>query len=307
MKIWDNVIIGAGLSGLILARRLVESGREVLVIEKSKSVGGRMATRRDGDATFDHGAQHTSLFFAQYFNDGFWKPWFSSDGEIKFSVNQGINKVGKHLAQGLEIRLNEKVVNLKSDGHTTIYLESGDIVSARKIYLTCPVPQSVDLLKAAHISYPEILDQIQYAQALVGLFRLDSECEYIKNFTFAENVGLGIFSVSNQQSKGVSESLAFTVVMDPKFSENYFDKDDAGNLFLIENCFASFLMSKFNINEFDFTIIRSQLKKWKYSHPLNNLGVDYLALSEKNIFLIGDGFAGGSLAKTAASALAVPI
>lgn len=307
MKIWDNIIIGAGLSGLMLARRLLQNGSEVLIIEKSKSVGGRMATRRDGDAAFDHGAQHSSVGLIQYFTEDFWKPWVVINGETKYSVSEGLNKVGKYLAQGLEVRLNEKVINLKFEDCTTLELESGSTFKARRVYIACPVPQSLELLKMANISYPVSLNQIQYAKALVSLIRLDSESEHINNFKYEENVGNGIFSVSNQKSKGVSESLAFTVVMDPKFSERYFDDDDAGNLFLIEKSFASFLQSKFNINEFDFKVVRSQLKKWRYSHPLGHFGAEYFALPEKNIFLIGDGFAGGSLVRSAASALAVPI
>jgi predicted NAD/FAD-dependent oxidoreductase len=36
-------VIGAGISGLVCARLLVEQGMEVTVIEKSRGVGGRMA------------------------------------------------------------------------------------------------------------------------------------------------------------------------------------------------------------------------------------------------------------------------
>ena len=49
-------IIGAGLSGLVLARRLDEVA-EVTIFEKSRGVGGRMATRYADDYEFDHGAQ----------------------------------------------------------------------------------------------------------------------------------------------------------------------------------------------------------------------------------------------------------
>ena len=49
-------VIGAGLSGLSFAH----SSREfatIKVFEKSRGVGGRLATRRVGDIAFDHGAQ----------------------------------------------------------------------------------------------------------------------------------------------------------------------------------------------------------------------------------------------------------
>ncbi|RZV35702.1 MAG: NADP transhydrogenase subunit alpha [Chromatiales bacterium] len=49
-------IVGAGLSGLVVARRLQDHA-DVTVFEKSRSAGGRMATRYAGEFEFDHGAQ----------------------------------------------------------------------------------------------------------------------------------------------------------------------------------------------------------------------------------------------------------
>ena len=53
----DVLIIGAGLAGLSAANDLRQAGRKVLVIDKGRGLGGRLAGRRIGDATFDHGAQ----------------------------------------------------------------------------------------------------------------------------------------------------------------------------------------------------------------------------------------------------------
>ena len=51
-------VIGAGISGLSCANALADAGVEVTVFEKSRGVGGRMATRRiDHTTSFDHGAQ----------------------------------------------------------------------------------------------------------------------------------------------------------------------------------------------------------------------------------------------------------
>ncbi len=49
-------VVGAGLSGLVVAR-LLQSHADVTVFEKSRSAGGRMATRYAGEFEFDHGAQ----------------------------------------------------------------------------------------------------------------------------------------------------------------------------------------------------------------------------------------------------------
>ena len=50
-------IVGAGLAGLMAGRTLAEAGHEVVLLDKGRSPGGRLATRRIGEATLDHGAQ----------------------------------------------------------------------------------------------------------------------------------------------------------------------------------------------------------------------------------------------------------
>ena len=56
---WDVAVIGAGLSGIICARRLVSEGYSVCILDKSRGVGGRMATRRVNEQTrVDHGLRY---------------------------------------------------------------------------------------------------------------------------------------------------------------------------------------------------------------------------------------------------------
>ncbi|WP_406688061.1 NAD(P)-binding protein, partial [Rossellomorea vietnamensis] len=46
METYEVIIIGGGLSGIMAARTLMENGvKDILIVEKSKSVGGRLATR----------------------------------------------------------------------------------------------------------------------------------------------------------------------------------------------------------------------------------------------------------------------
>ncbi|MFM8721078.1 MAG: FAD-dependent oxidoreductase, partial [Chthoniobacterales bacterium] len=55
--IHDTIVIGAGLAGLAAAGRLRKAGQDVLVLEKSRGLGGRAATRRWDGLPVDHGAQ----------------------------------------------------------------------------------------------------------------------------------------------------------------------------------------------------------------------------------------------------------
>ncbi len=104
------VVIGAGLAGLMSAQQLQESGHEVVVLDKGKSPGGRLATRRIGDATLDHGAQFFTVrerefehHVQQWIQAGVVREWcrgFSAqDGHPRYIGAHGMNGIAKHLSQ----------------------------------------------------------------------------------------------------------------------------------------------------------------------------------------------------------------
>jgi len=51
-------VIGAGIAGLACAQELARADARVTVFDRSRVVGGRVATRRNGQFAFDHGAQY---------------------------------------------------------------------------------------------------------------------------------------------------------------------------------------------------------------------------------------------------------
>ena len=66
-KSWSGMsrriaIIGAGIAGLAAAQQLKQPDFGMTLIEKSRGVGGRMATRRINDLQYDHGAQYFSAW-----------------------------------------------------------------------------------------------------------------------------------------------------------------------------------------------------------------------------------------------------
>lgn len=54
-------VIGAGMAGVTCARTLVQAGHRVTLLDKSRGVGGRMATRDTPFGGFDHGAQYFTV------------------------------------------------------------------------------------------------------------------------------------------------------------------------------------------------------------------------------------------------------
>lgn len=75
-------IIGAGMAGLSALQSLKQAGHQVTVFEKSRGSGGRLATKKVGNASWDMGAQfmrsHHSEFskvLRQWELDGWVKHW----------------------------------------------------------------------------------------------------------------------------------------------------------------------------------------------------------------------------------------
>lgn len=52
----DIAVIGAGIAGLVCAQQLSQAGYSVVVVEKSRGLGGRLATRRLHGTLADRGA-----------------------------------------------------------------------------------------------------------------------------------------------------------------------------------------------------------------------------------------------------------
>ncbi|MBC7927970.1 MAG: NAD(P)-binding protein, partial [Bryobacteraceae bacterium] len=81
------LIVGAGMAGLTAAGALRARGWAVVLLDKGRGAGGRMATRRIGESGLDHGAQFFTVLDAR-FRDAVnrWEranwvaPWFAEGG-----------------------------------------------------------------------------------------------------------------------------------------------------------------------------------------------------------------------------------
>lgn len=172
----DVIVIGAGLAGLAAARELAASGLQVKVLEKSRGVGGRMATRRvqtvHGEVLVDHGAQYFTCrsprfrtFVEPLLAAGKVKVWFervptltpkgiepADDQHVyaRYCCADGMNTVGKALARDLDIQLETRVESiLACNGSRSgwqVITSDGACYEARALLLTPPPHQSLALL-----------------------------------------------------------------------------------------------------------------------------------------------------------------
>lgn len=115
-------VIGAGISGLVCAKHLVAGGQEVTVLEKSRSLGGRCATRKFGEHIVDTGVQYFTLrdpvlrkeigkvagaqlktiSFPILINGKIGEVYRES--EERFYIGSGNNRLGAMLSDGLDVR-----------------------------------------------------------------------------------------------------------------------------------------------------------------------------------------------------------
>ncbi len=179
-------IIGAGLAGITAGRYLSEYA-DVTLYEKSRGVGGRIATRYAGDYEFDHGTQFFSIRHPAFHammqplqEKGLIQPWHARFVEIeKDTITQRrtwddkvkhwvgaprMNQVIKALAEDLEIHCQQQV-RVQASTRNGV---SWDIISQHDkclgsydwVISTAPAAQSIDILPAS-FAHLEPLKSIQ--------------------------------------------------------------------------------------------------------------------------------------------------
>lgn len=151
-------IIGSGMTGLACARRLTAAGFAPVVLDKGRSIGGRLATRRTPEGwQFDHGAQYITAsspgfqaLLEQVERAGAAARW--ADGsECPHCVGTpGMRALAAELGRGIEIRQGAEVLALRQTTRGwALTLAEGTQVFDR-VVLTVPAPQIVPLLGPEH-------------------------------------------------------------------------------------------------------------------------------------------------------------
>lgn len=314
------LIVGAGISGLLLARRLQEGGFTVTILEKSRGVGGRMATRRHGQAIFDHGAQFMTTrerrfreMVEGWLADGLVRPWYRGPlGNMRYVGLEGMTQVPKVLARGLDIHLQTLVTGLHlENGHWTVtarHEDSGEETRhvADLLVLTPPVPQTLDLLATSNVELDydeeEDLRRITYLKCLTVLVQLEGPAGLPAPGAMDLNHDV-LRWIGDNSVKGVSPiGGTLTLNSSARFAEAQWDAPDSTRLPLLLNAAKPFL--KVNIKD-------ASLHRWRYSEPTRlykekqPFRQPFFLDEERRIAMCGDGFAGGRIEAAALSGLAL--
>lgn len=304
----DVLIVGAGLAGLLAARTLVERGIRPIVLEKARSVGGRIATHHLQEGLADQGAQffttrdqefermvnrwqEAGLAFewSRGWSDGSLAS--TRDGHPRYAIRGGMSVLAKYLAQGLDVRLNVPLDAVRrAMSGWEVEDEKGTRQRARAILLTPPVPQSLALLDAGEFPLPrepqEVLAAITYDPCLTGLFRVTGEITLPPPGAI-QRPHAPIHWIADNQRKGISpDAKTITVQAGPAYSRQLFDQSD-------ENVLKAFRTDLLPFMAEETKIVEAQLKRWRYSQPTSTYPDRCLVIEgHAPLIFAGDAFGG---------------
>lgn len=259
----DVAVIGAGLAGLFCAQQLTQAGYSVVVVEKSRGVGGRVATRRVHGTCADHGLRYLEpkSQLLQQLVQVLWERnllqvWTdtyeqSPQQQLKpasksprYVVPAGMSAIAKFLSAGLEIRLNQRVKALdpttsncwhlileptKTDSNVEIQQE----LIARSVVVAIPAPQALMLLDLAEGELPTVfLDNLRSVEfdpclsVIAGYPAFGLPVPDWKAITFIDDPDLGWIGLDSSKRMVVEQSSVFVVQSSAEFARRYLEVQD---------------------------------------------------------------------------------
>ena len=309
MKAEKNIkklaIIGAGLAGINLGNSLKDHFK-VKIFEKSRGLGGRMATRRSELFNFDHGAQYfraKSISFKNFLkplvNEGIIKPWISRHNIYKKSeiyktiildkadpyyvAVPAMNSITKYLAKDLDIEKDKRITRIKKKNNKwqlTVDNDT-DIGPFEWLVITAPAPQSAELLPKSLKIYKEInnIEMHSCYSLMLGTTNI-----FDLGFDSAKVFNQNIEWISVNSSKpGRSKNTCLTIITKPSFARGNIDKTK-------ELIIKKIVKETSSIIAFDLSIFEHKvLQFWRYGMALKKRnGLPFFLDKKNKIALCGD-------------------
>jgi predicted NAD/FAD-dependent oxidoreductase len=306
---YHTIVIGAGMAGMAAAHTLADANAPVLVLDKGRGISGRMATRRWGEATFDHGAQFFSArtpAFQAFVEKGKqletvqeWWPSIADNQYPRWIGKPGMNAVPKLLSSNATVLKSKKVVQVReNENGWEVETEDGDNFQAKSLLITIPAPQAIQLLENSGIAISgSPLPHIAYHPCLVVLAKLDRPSGIPAPGGMLAN-GSVISWIADNFQKGISKTPCVTIHASPEFSTQHLDGDlpSAGQLIIDV---AKDLIAPAKVQDW-------QIHRWRYSLCYQRHAEPFWQVDTKAPLIFGgDGFGMGNVEGAFVSGIAM--
>ncbi len=285
------------------AREMNRQGIQVIVLEKARGVGGRMATRRLDGAVFDHGTQYfapSSAWFqsriAEWLDEGLSREWFrvhahEMDSRFLSSARYcgcpTMTSIPKALASTMPVYTGEKVTQIRVEGDCWhAVTDKGNRFAARSCILTPPVPQTLELLDASQVEVEpamyDVLSDLVYEPCITLLAVCDAPPALPENGVLEFERG-NLRRVMDNQRKGISpDAPAVTIHATGAFSAQHFEDDDES---------VAGLMFDEALPMLRCTVQNWQVHRWRYSQVLTPHPAPFLHIRQQPpLAVAGDAF-----------------
>tara|TARA_B100001939_G_scaffold81390_2_gene69347 strand:- start:1192 stop:2142 length:951 start_codon:yes stop_codon:yes gene_type:complete len=302
-------IIGTGLSAIFSAIHLRKNtDLEINLFDKARGLGGRLATRRAEGGKFDHGAQYFSIErinnlpeIQMLINEGVINN--IEDKDIYFSPD-GMTNIAKKLLIDFNIFKEHKLVSIdKENENYKLFFENGSTFNSDYIIMSCPMPQSLEILNKSKIDYDnnliKDLEDLSYFPCIVVMIKSEIKLSNLDKHIGTDVDSKDISWIGDNYGKKVSSiENYYTIQCSPEFSyENFENEYDETNKKLkheMEKIFGS-----------NYQILSNH--KWRYSIPKNFYqGDNSLVINQKNFLgLCGDIFTNGRFDGAITSGLSI--
>jgi len=313
------VVVGAGISGLIAASSLHNHGYDVVVFDKGRGVGGRLATRRittphGATAIIDHGAQFFTVrtpefehIVQSWLDAGIVRQWCrgfeGDDGHPRYVVNGGMTALAKYVSLNgdspLDVRTSTLVFEIRQGTMSswTVVIDDGSTIDCDAVITTCPLAQSYSLTVGAGAELPQDLLMTEYDRTIGLLALLDSPSK-IPSPGGLQNPDDTFSWIGDNAAKGVSPIPAVTFHANPTWSADHWeDSTEHGRAALLE-------AARPYLGE--ATVIVAEYKKWRFATPRSLWPEPYFVspTTPGTLVFAGDAFAGPKVEGAVLSGLA---
>ena len=290
------VVLGSGMAGLTVARLLTDAGHDVVVLDKGRRPGGRMATEElVGGARADKGAQFFTVRSAaladevdRWVTDGLVHQWClgfgADDGHPRFVVTGGMARLAARLAEGLDVRQSVTVdtVRTVSDGWLVSWPEGhGRQAGTQRcdaVVVTAPLPQAAVLL-GDEAAVPDV----HYDATLSLVLALDRTA-VVPAPGGVQLADDPVWSwVADNVAKGVSDLPAVTLHSTAALATARWEDDSA--------LLTADLITAAEPWLGDAVVITARLQRWRYATPSGPRPERCLEVAS-GVVLAGDAFGG---------------
>ncbi|AFY53440.1 putative NAD/FAD-dependent oxidoreductase [Rivularia sp. PCC 7116] len=320
----DITVIGAGIAGLVCAQQLTQVGYSVKIIDKSRGVGGRVATRRLFETKADHGAcylkpkgEFSQRLVTLLSQKGDLEVWTDTlhvqensssltanlQSSLPYTAPEGMNVIAKFLAQGLQINRGERVkkidLNFQNQWHLTS--QTNQEFTASSLVVAIPAPQAVMILESfaqnlLDNNFLEKLRGVEYYPAITvmaGYTESSAQPEW-KAITFTQNSVLGWIGLDSSKRKNPTQPH-FVIHSSADFAHKNFESEDLEQVGreILHNAASGVNLPWLNNPQW------MQVHRWRYAFPKTPLQQTCLP-AETSLPLVccGD-WCGGNLIESA--------